>query len=295
MALCTPAVPERLVKLPWYLPCIGSRLTPACRALLSNYAKIPTAKQEAYIYHARDSAFLTFPLGTIGEFWFLVLGLAEHPSYARLINRLKDAPDKNKPILIDLGTCLGQDLRKLVYDGAASSQLLGIDKFPQFADIGYSFFQDAEEMKDCFVTADVFVADERDTLSMSKGTWDIVTSSMFLHSFDWDGQVAAVKKMFGLAEGKGSWIMGLIAADMEEQKVPILPPIVPEGVKMSRYVHNKESLSRLFQDVSKELGIEVTIEMSYQEDVESAYTHALQTSFFATMEARLLFYMVEIV
>ncbi|KAH7074915.1 hypothetical protein BKA63DRAFT_444408 [Paraphoma chrysanthemicola] len=287
-------LPETLTNLPWYLPSIGPMLTPECQELLSDYAQVPTEKHEMYIYEARDDAFATFPLGTIGEFWFLVLGLSEHPFYGTLLNRLRNALDPYSPVLVDLGTCLGQDLRKLVHDGASPRQLLGIDKFPQFAEIGFSFFRDSEKMNGRFLTADVFEHDESDALNETKGTWEVVTSSMFLHSFDWETQKVAVRKMFELARAKDSWLMGLMGGDLEEQDVPILPPLVPENVRVSRFIHSTTSLSRLLMEVGHELGRTITVHTSYQEDKESTYTKALAESYFASGKARLLFYFVEI-
>ncbi|KAF2279510.1 uncharacterized protein EI97DRAFT_350775, partial [Westerdykella ornata] len=252
--------------LPWYLPMIGPTLTLACQDLLIGYAKIPDEELEVHILNTRDQAFSVYPLATIGEFWFLVLGLSEHPSYTCLLNRLKNASDKTKPLLIDLGTCLGQDMRKLIYDGAESCQLLGVDKCPQFEMVGYELFRDADKMKGRFICADILATDLDNPLEKTRGTWEIVVSSMLLHSFDWNIQTAIVKKMMGLTSGKGAWTIGLLAGDLEEHEVPIPPPLVPEGVKMTRFIHSKESLERIFKTVSAELQVEVKIQVSYQED-----------------------------
>ncbi|KAF2120379.1 hypothetical protein BDV96DRAFT_683827 [Lophiotrema nucula] len=288
------AIPENLTQLPWYLPSIGTRLTDGFRALLSEYANIPEELQCEHIYQARDAAFQTFPLATIGEFWFLTLGLSEHPKYTLLVERLKLASTIKRPILVDIGTCIGQDLRKLVYDGAIPEQFVGIDIFADFAEVGYSFFKDKTLMGNCFETADIFETNEQDYLNRTLGSWDVVTSSLFLHAFDLANQFKAITKMFKLVKGRGSCILGLTGADLNGQDVPVLPPLVPEGVKKSRYVHSTETLTELFKAVSESLGLEVSIETGYQEDVDSVYTQAIQTSFFATSNARILFYFVEI-
>lgn len=198
-------------------------------------------------------------------------------------------------MLIDIGTCLGQDLRKLVLDGAASSQLFGVDKIGQFEELGFNFFRDNNNFANVFAEADILSEDEGSALLQTIGTWDIVTSSMFLHAFDWRTQVAIVKKMMTLAKGKGSWIVGLFAGDVESQEVPVLPPLVPEGMKVTRFIHNKQSLRRLFEEAQVGMSMKLKVEVDVQEDEKSVYTQEIQSGFFTTEKARLLFYFVEIV
>jgi hypothetical protein len=85
--------------------------------------------------------------------------------------------------LIDLGTCFGQDLRKLAHDDVSPSQLLGVDVFSAFEQNGQQFFRDADRFVGRFRTADIFATDSG--LSELERSKDIVTSMMFLYSFDW--------------------------------------------------------------------------------------------------------------
>lgn len=88
-------------------------------------------------------------------------------------------------MVIDIGTGLGQDLRKLVLDSAALSQLFGVDKLGQSEELGFNFFRDNNNFANVFAEANILSEDKNSALLQTTGTWDIVTSSMFLHAFDW--------------------------------------------------------------------------------------------------------------
>jgi hypothetical protein len=97
---------------------------------------------------------------------------------------MKDQSLPNAPTLIDIGTCFGQYLRKLVFDGVSSSQLRGADVFVAFEKIGHDFFSDAGVFSGRFIEADIF--SEHSAISELSDSQDVVASTMFLHSFDWN-------------------------------------------------------------------------------------------------------------
>jgi SAM-dependent methyltransferase len=212
--------------------------------------------------------------------------------YSRIIKRLTLGADRST--LIDLGTGLGQDVRKLIHDGVAPEQLLGVDKYPQFFTVGHELFQDHAITKSCFRAADLFVEGEKSILVATKGTWDIVTSAQLLHAFDWAKQKQVASLMFQLARGKGSWIAGLLTGGLKGHSVPVPPPLVPVGVHVERYIHSAETLRQLFQEAADEANISVSIDVRCQEDPKSLYTTELTKGFFASPDAKLLFYFVEI-
>lgn len=243
----------------------------------------------------RDQAWAVFPFPCIGEFWFLTLGLSAHPRYNDLLARLTSASDKSKALLIDLGTCLGQDLRKLVHDGAAPTQLLGVDIFPAFEAVGHDLFRDKETFAGRFAAADIF--SESGALAETRGTWEVVSSCMFLHSFDWAGQLAACKAMVQLATQKsGSWIVGGLTASIDAREQELKPPFVPEGVKRSVYLQSRESFSRLWDEVRSATGVDFTLWAEY-DDGESESKKAQEGgagNFFGGSGQKLLWFWIEI-
>jgi hypothetical protein len=100
--------------------------------------------------------------------------------------------------------------------------------------------------------------------------------------------------MFALARRLRSWLIGLVAGDVEAQYVKTMPPLVPEGVMRSWYVHSAESLRGALEEVRRERGVRVRVWTGSQEDAESTYTKALGRSFFATERVRMVSYLVDI-
>ncbi|KAH8654973.1 hypothetical protein BGZ60DRAFT_495568 [Tricladium varicosporioides] len=281
---------SRSKAFPWYQEDLGSRLTPQCRNLLESYSGIPAAKVEKHVYEMRETAWAVFPFPCIGEFWFLTLGLSNHPKYDILLARMTSTPTA----LIDIGTCFGQDLRKLVYDGVPPAQLLGVDVFPTFEQIGQQFFRDEDRFVGRFKTADLFAADS--SLTGLRNTQDVITATMFLHSFDWATQVLACKKMLMLARGVGSWIMGGLSGSGHASEYWLKPPFVPEGVKKNVYMHDKDSLVHMWEQVAKESNIKVDIYAEYDSGDTEAKRVAEQggSNFFAGFKQKLLWFKVEI-
>lgn len=187
---------SRSKNLPWFQSKIGSSLTPAGRELLEKYSGVDPSDVENHIYNIRDRAWEIFPWPCVGEFWFITLGLSLHPSYASLLSRLR-SPSSNTKFL-DLGTCLGQDLRKLVFDGASPQTLYGLDAFPEYEDVGHELFHDADTLQNHFIAADIFDEAVGSKLAMTEGTWDVISIIMFLHIYDWDTQVRACKRILKL-------------------------------------------------------------------------------------------------
>lgn len=154
---------SRSKDLPWYQSKLGSSLTPAGRALLETYSGIPSSEVEAHIYknvnnftvfhyapadtdkYQRDSAWEIFPWPCVGSFWFMALGLSLHPHYNALLTRLRtqDPPTK----FLDLGTCFGQDLRKLIADGAPRKRSGARITFPNTKPPATSSFATRKDFK----------------------------------------------------------------------------------------------------------------------------------------------------
>ena len=78
---------------------------------------------------------LLYPYPCLGRFRFLEIDLAKHPLYKSYVlpaMQGKLADQTEVPIFLELGTCLGQDIRKLMYDGADPGRCFGTDILPAF-------------------------------------------------------------------------------------------------------------------------------------------------------------------
>ncbi|KAL8718594.1 MAG: hypothetical protein Q9225_004279 [Loekoesia sp. 1 TL-2023] len=284
--------------VPWFQSKIGSSLTPAGRRLLEEYSGIASHDVETHIYKIRDIAWEIFPWPCVGEFWFITLGLSLHPSYKTLLSRL--SLSSPAPKFLDLGTCVGQDLRKLVADGAPKENLYGADLFPEYESIGHQMFRDTNRFKNRFITADIFDDSVDGLLAKTGGTWDIVNIIMVLHIWDRPTQYAASKRILKLLKNQqGSMIIGAQTGSIEPGELVLKPPFVAEGEERSIYRHSIETFIEMWKDIEKEADARLEVKVEY-DDPEARKTLAKEEesgerSFFfkRSMDQRRLFFTVQ--
>ncbi|KAL5327559.1 hypothetical protein ACEPPN_005258 [Leptodophora sp. 'Broadleaf-Isolate-01'] len=239
-------------KSSWYdqkLKSLGS----SGRELLENYGNIPAAEVEDHVYKMRDEAWDVFPYPCIGEFRFLDLALSLSPDYPAVLQRLKSGKEN----FLDLGCCFGQELRKLVHDGAVQENLYGCDLRAGFFEIGYRLFLDRDTLKSKFIEADIF--DANSALSGLDGTIDIIYAGSFLHLFDYDGQIEVCKRMVKLLREKNdSMILGrqvgnTVAGEFVQE--------TNEGGIMFR--HSGESFKKMWDEVGEETGTKWRVDYDF--------------------------------
>lgn len=163
----------------------------------------PKAKGTLTKTHAISS----LPYPCIGVFRFLDFGANLSPLYPDVVRRVRDGD-----IFLDLGCCFGQDIRKLVSDGAPSENIIGADSEGRFIELGYELFQDRETLKSHFYTASIF---DDDFLAEWHDKVDIIYVGAFLHLFDFEKQLKVMAQLVKLLRKKpGSLVFGRnIAAD----------------------------------------------------------------------------------
>jgi hypothetical protein len=157
---------------------------------------------------------------------------------------------------------MGQDIRKLVYDGAPSDNMYASDLKAQFWDVGYELFVDKPSLKAKFIEADIF--DDQSGLQQLAGKLDIVHAASFFHLFDWEGQVAAAKKIVGLFRSDSDSLLvgrqagraeaGDFTAQIEQTK--------------SRYWHNPESWAKLWKQVGEETRTNWKVEADFDDKAD---------------------------
>lgn len=96
----------------------------------------------------------SLPYPCIGVFRFLDFPACLSPVYLEVLERVRAGET-----FLDLGCCFGQDIRKLIYDGAPSDNIVGVDTEPGFIDLGDELFGDRETLQARFYTGDVFAED----------------------------------------------------------------------------------------------------------------------------------------
>lgn len=185
----------------------------------------------------RDRAYETFAYHTIGQLLFLNLHSATHPQYKNVLNRLQSSGHK----LLDVGCCFGQEMRKLVYDGAPAELLYGIDIEPTFISLGYELFKDHGKLQSTFIVGDIFDLD----LDNFRGEIDIVLAKAFFHLFSWEQQVLIGQLLVSLLKSRpGSMVFGMHLGSVKPGEYKL----GPKGPMTFR--HSPDTLAELWREAA---------------------------------------------
>jgi hypothetical protein len=205
-----------------------------------------------------------FPWPCIGEFWFIEQGILRHPDYTLVLDKLKSADGDAK--FLDLGTCLGQDVRTLAYAGAPLSSLHGADVLPKFEAAGHALFKDSDRFDSShFITGDIFSDD--DDLAKTRGTWDIIHIAMFLHVFSFKDQEVASRNILRLLKStEGSLVFGTQTGTMDPGELALKPPLCEPGERKTIYRHSKDTMKDMWEKAAKAVGFEVKVWTEYDEE-----------------------------
>ena len=223
-------------------------LNPAARALYEGYSEIPPDEVIPHILRIRASALSIYAYPCIGQFRFLQFSISLLPAYPRILERLKSAPSSPSdpvPSLLDIGCCLGQDLRKLVFDGVPGDRLVGIELEQPFIDLGFDLFRDKEKFQGAMIAANILDPSMEALFETMKGRFEVVHAASFFHLADWEKQVAAAVKIVAMMrENPGVMVVG-------RQIGNVKPGEYPARSGRPRYLHDAESWRRMWDEVGE--------------------------------------------
>jgi SAM-dependent methyltransferase len=135
-------------------------------------------------------------------FRFLDLSMVTMGVYQEVLKRTKHGEK-----FLDLGCCLGQEIRKLVLDGAPCVNTYGSDLRGDFFSIGYELFRDEDRLRTTFIAADIF--NDSSQLTTLAGQMNIIYTGALFHLFALDEQEKiAVRIVQLLAPQAGSMLCG---------------------------------------------------------------------------------------
>ncbi|KIW65910.1 hypothetical protein PV04_08125 [Phialophora macrospora] len=224
-------------------------------SLLSIYSGIPVEEQKEHVTSVRDRAYKSHPYPCLGRWRFLELDLANHPLYYTVIlpmlKSTAEAPGTEKPdwIFLDLGCCLGQDVRKLLFDGADPARIYGADLRPEFIDMGYELFKDEATFprtEHFIAPADVFDFSTDSELSKNcDGRVRILHSTSVFHLFNREEQVKMARRCLQLLTSKAgkALICGSQVGNVNGGEFP------RRRGGGTRFRHNEESWQKLWEEV----------------------------------------------
>jgi hypothetical protein len=205
----------------------------------------------------------------IGLWWWLVLGMSTHPGYAEVLEFLKSHSPSSPRAFLDLGTCVGQDVRKLIHDGVPLECVYGSDLLGGYEAVGHALFHDKEKMEGHFIKGDIFNDSPHSALVKTRGTWDIVNINMFLHGFAWDEQVSACKYILKLLKPQpGSVVMGIQSGSTKSGVVKLGPPFLSAGVERDVFLHDTESFEKMWEEIAESEGLKLKTFVGYQPRLE---------------------------
>ncbi|KAH8116495.1 hypothetical protein DFH11DRAFT_1214818, partial [Phellopilus nigrolimitatus] len=76
--------------------------------------------------------------------------------YPAVLATARTSPDS---LFLDLGCCMGTDVRKLVLDGYPAARVAGCDLRHTFVDAGHALFANRDTCRTAFFTSDIFTLD----------------------------------------------------------------------------------------------------------------------------------------
>jgi SAM-dependent methyltransferase len=197
-----------------------------------------------------------FKYPCIGNYYFLDFSITQSPQYPSVLGRLQQGES-----LLDLACCLGQDIRKLVYDGAPTDNVFGSELERGFIELGFELFKDQDILGKNFSSGDIFSVD---VAGLAGKQFDIIHAASFFHLFSWDEQVDAMGRALSLLKPKaGSMIFGRQTAVLEAGEIEH-----PASRSGSMYRHNVASFTALISQVAKQCGKKVSISVTPQDEME---------------------------
>ena len=175
--------------------------------------------------------------------------------------------------MLDLGACLGQDIRKCIFDGAPATKLYSSDLIPAYEDLAYSLWRDEDILpRGRFLADDILADNDRFTAGklmteLGPGQIDIISITMFLHLFNWQNQLKAATRILRLLSHKpGSLILGSQAGSTDPGEVPLKPPFTAtkNGERCTVYRHNPESFELLWKKAGAAAGVPLRVTAVFQ-------------------------------
>ncbi|OCH86002.1 hypothetical protein OBBRIDRAFT_821286 [Obba rivulosa] len=229
-------------------------LSQKTRIFLCDEVTQDNAELRRRIFDVQNEAYEKHPSPYIYAFKFLATTMSETPIYPTVL----EAGVSGDTLLLDLGCCMGTDVRKLVYDGYPASNILACDTRQDFIDLGYKLFGDANTCPVHFFTSDIFevpvqfdevppgllTSEVADLEELTDSLTHIYAGALF-DLFDQPMQKSlALRLLTLLRRKKGSIIFGVQRGLSEEGYV--------DGLSRDRNAHSPKSWASMWKEAFAE-------------------------------------------
>jgi hypothetical protein len=212
-------------------------ITSSVETFFANYASIPSSLLREHLITVRERAWNKFNYPCLGRWSFLDFSIQQSSIYEEIVNKCKT----EGATVIDFGCCLGQDVRKLIYDGVSIDQIRGYELDPFFIEQGYELFQDGEIMKKkkIFNSNDIF----DDQFLENVKPADYVYVGSFIHLFDAEKQKDVCRRLTHLSKNAitGRQVGSLVPEERSNRL---------ESTERKMMWHSPESFSQMWNEVT---------------------------------------------
>lgn len=175
-----------------------------------------------------------------------------HAVYAEILSRVKKGG-----IFLDVGTGLGQELRRLAADGAPGRNMLAIDLSSDFWELGYLLFKDRGRLDANLIIANILATDDGNAeMTALKGKVDVIHTGSFFHLFDWSDQAEALKRLVGLTR------VGALLVGHQTGREPAKSTLIRGE---PRFYHDQESWRKMWNEVGEATGTTWALEVEVGE------------------------------
>ncbi|KZV74850.1 hypothetical protein PENSPDRAFT_674059 [Peniophora sp. CONT] len=232
------------------------------------------AELKNHILTKQREAYAVAPYPCIRGFGFTKLKISRLFPYKQLLQLQREKP---KAILLDIGCCFGNDIRKAVADGWPASQALGTDIEKELWDIGYTIYKDSPETFPVpFIVGDAFSPSHLDviapwaappsspapdlktltSLNPLRGHVSAIHASSLFHLFTEEDQARLAARLAGLlSHESGSMIFGQhVGQPVTGNRVD---PFKSGGGTM--FCYNPEDWEKLWEGVFSQSGVKVAV------------------------------------
>jgi len=207
----------------------------------------PSGSPNSHCKLQRDQAWEIFPYPCVGEFAFLDFNLCHRPSYPKIVARLRSDPSARH---LDVGCCVGQDIRKLVLDGCPPEKVTALELEQKFIDVGFDLFKDKEKIrKTRFISANILTA--TDVLREFEGKMTSIHMGMVFHLFDREEQKTVLSNLLRLLVGDGR---GILLGHCVAHADGVMQPAMMGKMTLR---HNLDTWGNLCKEVEEEMGVKI--------------------------------------
>ena len=152
------------------------------------------------------------------------------------------------------------DLRYLAHKGAPTESMYAFDIEPQFFDLGFQFYNDADRWKGEFFAANGLEELDASSLGQLKGKIDIIWSPKFLHLWDRPHQIEVAARMVSFLKPQpGSLFCGSQNGLPEAEEAPIAEGAFA-GQQKSFFLGNADTIKEIWNEVAARTGTEWNVE-----------------------------------